>query len=157
YVFFLISLFLPAMSFANANQRCQYIIPCLLFMQHLVGEHTTVPSDVLKSLCQLTVLVAQPITGIVCNTKFPVRVIRQTMPSGLVVRSRPENRTIILGHMEVDRPRTEGFGQCLKSFLQRPAITPLEIGRHNPVVGLIVSQQAEARMRHICLKAQTGP
>ena len=109
--------FAPTVRVTNFEHGRQNVVPGLLLHHRFVGEHTSIPADVLEGFGEIAVLVAQPETGIAGDIEFPVGIEGQAMPSGFVVRTGPKHRGIILSHVEIDGPRTQGGGQLTKSIV----------------------------------------
>ena len=60
----------------------------------------------------LPYVVTHPVTGVMGDLEFALRVVGQTMPACLVVRARTFHGRVVLGDVEIDRPGTQGRRQC---------------------------------------------
>ena len=98
-------------------------------MHDLVGEHAAVPADVLECLGQLAVVVAQPVAGVLGDVELAVRVVRQAVAAGLVVGARALDRGVVLGDVEVDRPRAQRRRSACVGRVERLAVVPVEVLR----------------------------
>src|SRR4051794_40557245 len=102
------SLFRPSMSTADRYHRAQDIVPCLPLHERFVWEHASVPADVIEAPAGLSVIIAEPIPGVLHDVDLSVRGVRQAMAPRFVMRSRSEDFAIVLGHMEINRPGSQG-------------------------------------------------
>src|SRR4029434_7425633 len=84
-LYLLQGLLAPAMRVANRHHRRQNVVPSLGLLHGFVGKHAAVPADVSELFRQRPIFIAQPVACIPRNIEFTVRIIRQTMPPGLVV------------------------------------------------------------------------
>src|SRR3954462_9197454 len=94
------SLFRPTMSTADRYHRAEDVVPCLPLHERFVGEHASIPADVIEAPTWLAIVVAEPIPGVFHNVDLAVRRVRQAMAPRFVVRSGTEDFAIVLGHME---------------------------------------------------------
>ena len=76
------------------------------------------------------------------------------MPAGLVVRSGSMHRPIILRHVKVNRPGTQGTGYGFKGLMNSILIVPIVPFRHQPMFRRIVPHDVQQRVRHVGLKAK---
>src|SRR5258708_19849508 len=67
FTFHLPFLPLPAVRFSDGNHCAENGIPGLLLQHHLISEHAPVPTDLLDSLSQFSLIVAKPVSGILGN------------------------------------------------------------------------------------------
>src|SRR5438132_1635591 len=79
------------------------------------------------------VLAVQPISGVMCDSQFAIRIVGQAMVAGLVVRAGAFDRAVVLRDVEIDRPRTKRCGERFHRRIQLPWIRPIPIGRQNCV------------------------
>ena len=93
-------------------QVCGFIIVALGNMQ---------PSQqmCLNALRRLAVLVAHPVAGVMHDVELAVRIVRQAMAAGLVVRAGAFHRRVVLRDVEIDRPGPQRGGQRLQRGVER--------------------------------------
>src|SRR4051812_26805823 len=149
------SLFRPSMSTANCHHRAEDIVPCLPLHERFVGEHASVPADVIEPPAGLSVIIAQPIPGVLYNVDLAVGRVRQAVSPCLVMRSRTEDFAIVLGHMEINRPGSQGGSEPFIAGVECCSVVPIEIGGNEPILGCVVAKHEEQRMCHISLEAQS--
>ena len=101
----------PPVRVPHGDHRRQNVVPGLALHHHGVGEHAAVPADVPDALGRLAVGVAEPEAGVADDVQLAVGVGGQAVPAGLVVRARAMHRAVVLGHVEVDRPRPQRVGE----------------------------------------------
>src|ERR1041384_8198189 len=98
----------PAVRVANGDHDSQNIEPCFRIEHHGICEHAAVPADVLECTRDLAAIVAHPGAGVAYDVELPVRVARQAMSAGLVMRSCALNGADVLSNVEVDGPGSKG-------------------------------------------------
>src|SRR4051812_40868951 len=131
-------LFYPTMRIANCDHHRQNFVPSARIHKRLIGEHTAIPTDMLESPARLTFFVAQPITRVLHDVEFSIRRVRQAVPPGLIVRTGTKRFAVVLGDMEVDRPRTQRIRQSLITCLECRAIIPAKSGRYQSILRGVV-------------------
>src|SRR5687768_1527102 len=87
-------LFAPAVGVAHLDHRAQHVVPGLLILHHRIGEDAAIPADVAHFLGEITVLVAQPIAGVLHDIEPAVRIVHRHVPSGGRVIARTEGRAV---------------------------------------------------------------
>ena len=107
----------------------------------------------LKGLGEFTVFVPEPVAGMSGDIKFAIGIQGLAMASCLVMRAGAMHRSVILCHVEVERPGPQRGGEFFQSLIQCRTITPVEVGRQDAVFRRIIAQQVQKRMGHICLEA----
>src|SRR5580700_4856882 len=133
-------------------------IPSLGFQHYFIREHAAIPTDVLERLGEISFFISQPITGVPRDVQFSVGIIRQTVASGFIMRTAAFNRGIVLSDMKIDSPWPQFVVHCLQSCLQLAIVLPVKPGRKNGVLGSVIAQRIEKRMRHVSLEAEClGP
>jgi hypothetical protein len=70
---------------AHFYQCCQDIIPGLLFQHDIIGEHATIPADMLKGFGEFSVFIAQPISRMSGNIQFTIGVNGLAVSAGFIV------------------------------------------------------------------------
>jgi hypothetical protein len=75
----------PTMMIPHLDQGGQDIVPGLLFHHHFIGEHTAVPTDMLKGLGEFSFFIPEPEAGMFGNVELAVGIQCLTVPSGLVM------------------------------------------------------------------------
>src|SRR6476660_6261583 len=75
----------PSMRFPDRYHRLQNGVPGFLFQHHFVGEHATIPANVLEGLRQFPLVVPKPVAGGLCNIQLSVWIIGQTVAPRLVM------------------------------------------------------------------------
>ena len=83
------------------------VLPGFGIFEDFVGEHETVPTDVLHAARGG---VLEPLAGALCDIELAVRIIGLAMAAGLVVRAGTVHGAIVLGDVEIKGPRAEGVG-----------------------------------------------
>src|SRR5436190_24351318 len=96
---------------ANGDHGGQDAGPGLWLLHGFVGKHTAIPADVLEFPGSVAVAVAHPEAGMVSDLEFAVGIVRQAMAPRLVMGARALHGRVILGHVEIDRPRTKRSGE----------------------------------------------
>ena|SRR5258707_9444246 len=102
-----ILLFTPAMSVPHGDHGRQNIIPCFLLHHHSIGKHAAVPADMAECFGEPAIRSVQPVTGMMGNIQFPIRIVWEAMMPRFVMRSGTLHGGVILGYVEVNRPRAE--------------------------------------------------
>src|ERR1700745_2520395 len=132
---------LPSMRFSDRNHCTQNRVPGLLLQHHLIWEHAAIPTDMLESLGQFSLIVAKPISGIPGNVQFPIRIIGKTMLSSLVMRAAAFDGGIVLGNMKSIVHGRRAFvivfkASCTfpKSFQSKPSGSMASSGALQPIV-----------------------
>ena len=69
-------------------------------------------------LVSLPCLVAEPEAGVMGDVELAVGVGRQAVAAGVVVRAGAEDRGVVLGDVEVDRPGPQRRGQRLQGGVE---------------------------------------
>ena len=73
------------MSIADGDHRGENMIPGLLFHHDCIGEHAAVPTDMADGFGKAPIVSVKPVTGMVSNGEFTVRIIGQTMMARFVM------------------------------------------------------------------------
>src|SRR5271157_1261785 len=81
------SSFPPSVRVADADHRCEDVVPRLRLHHDGVGEHAAVPADVPELLGELPTLVAEPEAGVMGDVQLAAGVGRQAVAAGVVVAS----------------------------------------------------------------------
>src|SRR6185295_20411232 len=76
------------------------------------------------------------------------------MAPGLVMRSHAFDCRIVLRDVKIERPWSQRIRHRLESLIENGLLLPLEVLRQNPVLGRVIAEGIEKRMRHIRLKAE---
>src|SRR5260221_11551341 len=69
---------LPSVRLSHGNHCTKNRVPGLLLQHHLIWEHTAVPTDMLESLSQFSLIVAKPISCIPGNVQFLIWIVGKT-------------------------------------------------------------------------------
>src|SRR5829696_5724801 len=144
----------PAVFVPDVDHRAQDVVPGLWLQHGAIGEHTTIPADVLIGPRRLAGLIAHPEPGVVDDIEPPVRVVHRAVAAGLVVRARAKNRAVVLGHVEIDRPGPERGGERCQRLVERLAVLPREVVGQDARFGSIRAESVEEGVRHISLEAE---
>ena len=75
----------PAVRLTYVDHRRQDVVPCLLVVHYGIGEHTSIPADMLEFLSDVSVAVSHPESGMMWNIELAVGVCRKAVSAGLVV------------------------------------------------------------------------
>ena len=102
----------------------------------------------------LTGVVAEPVAGDFYDVELGVRVVGQAVATCLVVRAGAVNRGVVLGDVEVDRPRAQGRGELLQGSVKLGRVVPIKVLRQNRVFRGVVTQHIEQRVSHVGLEAE---
>ena len=124
-------------------------------MHHRVREHATVPTDVSNGFQHVTVFVTQPESGIRCNVQLSAGRVGQAVATCLVVRAGTVDRAVVLGDVEVDRPRPQRVRQLLERLLLLRRIGPIEIGWKDRIFWGVIAHQIQQRVGHVGLKTES--
>ena len=142
------------MSVPDGDHGGQDVIPCFRLHHHGIGEHAAIPADMTKCFREPAIRAVQPVTGMMRNIQFPVRIVRQAMVPGFVMRSGAFHGGIILRHVEVNRPRAERLRQSLHRIIQAARVRPVPAQRQNGIFGSIVAENIKESVGHIGLESQ---
>jgi len=94
---------------ADCYQGAQYVVPGPGRQHDRVGEHATVPADVLVGPGRGSGFIAHPETCDGYDIHFSFWIADYTVAAGLVVRAGATNGAVVLGYMEVDGPGPESM------------------------------------------------
>ena len=119
-----------------------------------VREHAAIPADVLEGARRLSAVVAHPEAGVAGDIQLAVRIVRQAMTAGLVVRSRAFDGRVVLRHVEIDGPRPQRSCHRLQRIIERFRAGPVEPFRQQSILGCVVAQREQQRVRHVGLEAE---
>src|SRR6266404_1561516 len=103
---------------------------------------------------KFAVRAVQPVTSMMRNIQFSVRIVGEAMMPGFVMRSGAFHGGIILRYVKVNRPRTERMGQSLHRLIQAARVRPVPARRQNGIFGSIVAENIKESVRHIGLESQ---
>ena len=78
---------IPAVSVADRDHGGQNATPSRGIHHGVVRKHTAIPAYVRDGPCQVAVVVAQPHPGRAWHVELALGIIRQAVPSSLVVRA----------------------------------------------------------------------
>jgi hypothetical protein len=67
------------------NEGSQDVVPGLLFHQYFIGEHATIPADVLESLGEFTILIPEPVACMSGDVQLAVGIERLAVPAGFIM------------------------------------------------------------------------
>ena len=107
---------LPTVRVTHFDHGIENGIPRRGILEFGIREHTTIPTDVVDAPGSR---IFQPIARALGDVQFAIRIIRRAMLTRLIVRSCTVHVSIILGNMEVNRPRTQLIGHL---FIGRPEL-----------------------------------
>ncbi len=102
------SFLLPSVGIAHGEHGSQNVIPGFRTLHGFVREHAAIPADVLHGPGYLTVVVAQPESGITHDIETAIGVMRQAVVAGLIMRTGAFDRAVILGDVEINGPGPQG-------------------------------------------------
>ena len=83
----------------------------------------------LEALGRLAAFVAEPVAGVLHDVELAVGRVRQAVPARLVVRAGAEHFAVVLGDVEIDRPRAQRVGELLVAGVERGRVVPVESRR----------------------------
>src|SRR5688500_13786108 len=122
-------LLMPSMHLTHLDHGGKDIIPGFLLHHDFIRKHASIPTDVFEGLGQLPILIAQPVACIGSNVKFAIGIGSLAVASGLIVRPGAKYRSVILGNVEINSPRTQRLRYFFKGVGKYPAILPVKIFR----------------------------
>ena len=100
------------------------------------------------------IFVEEPIFRVLNDVELAVRVFREAVASGFVVRAGAEDGAVVLSDVEIDRPRAERFRHLGVSGVERFDVGPIEIVRNEAVFRSVRAEEEEERVRHIRLETE---
>ena len=95
----------------------------------------------LEALGRLAALVAEPVAGVLHDVELAVGRVGQAVAAGFVVRAGAEHFAVVLGDVEVDRPRPQRSRSSCIGRVECGRIAPLEIGRQQAIFRRVVAHQ----------------
>src|ERR1700683_3491333 len=119
----------PAVGVADLDHGAEDVAPGLLTRHRRIGEHATVPADVLEGLGQRAALVPQPIARVMNDIELAVWIIDGAVSTGLVMAPGAPDRGVVLRNVKIDRPGAKRMRHCLERGFQPLSIFPIEILR----------------------------
>lgn len=103
------------MCIADFDHRAEDRVPSLLVFQHRVGEHTSVPANVLQAAAGGAL---EPRAGCFYDVELPVGIVGGAVAAGFFVAAGAVDGAVVLGDMEVDRPGAEGIRHGFESGVE---------------------------------------
>ena len=138
----------PAVGFTHGEHRREDGVPSVGVFEGLVGEHATVPADVLDTAC---LCIFEPVSGALDDIEFSVWIIGAAVFAGLIVGACTVDMPIVLGDVEIDGPGSELVGHAFVGLIE--LLLGVVICEHG-VLGGVVSEQIEIRVCQIGLESE---
>jgi hypothetical protein len=136
------------MGIADSDHGRQDRVPRLGVLEGCVGEHATIPADVLDASSRG---ILQPIACALDDIELAIRVIGRAMLAGLVVRARTVDMPIVLRDVKIDRPRPQFVGHLLVGTIK----LFLRVGRsEHRILGCVVSKEIEISVGQVGLEPE---
>lgn len=144
----------PSVVLADLEHCGEHVAPGFGVEQGLVGEHAAVPANVLEFAGGLAFAVAEPIPGVAGNVEFAVDVVGKAVASGLVMGSGAFDGGVVLGDVEVHRPRAQCLGHLFHGGVKTLGF-PAEMARDDAVgLGGVVPEHVKKGVRHVGLETE---
>src|SRR6185437_742592 len=97
------------MSILYGDQNAEDILPRGRCHHRRIGEHATVPADMLISTGGNTFFITHPEACNLDDVHLSIWIRRKAVTPGLIMRSGSQYCPIILSHMKIDRPWPQGI------------------------------------------------
>lgn len=136
------------MGVADVDHGAEDSLPGARRFKHGIGEHTSVPTDVLDTTAGG---VLEPVAGSFDDVELAAWIISQAVFASFVVSTSTLDSTVVLSDMEVDSPRPKGVGHL---FVGSPELIFAVAIINQGVLRRIVAEGVEVGMSKVALEAK---
>ena len=139
---------------AHGNHGRENIVPSAGLGHYVVGEHATIPANMPEGFAECAIITSEPETGMVGDGELAVRVIRQTMMTGFIVRACAFDGGVILRDVKINGPGTKRISEYFEGLIQLLWLGPIPVGGQQSVFRGVIAENIEEGMSHICLESK---